>query len=111
MRCPCCDQPLAADTKLTLFDELRAVVKNEHYVVLSPNEYKIISAVRRRALSLEALVEAVYGDRADGGPYHASNSVAVTMVKLNRRLAPLGIRVGAERKGAWAPPYKIENVD
>lgn len=110
MNCPCCNQPLSADTELTLFDELRAVVKNENYVILSPIQYKILSAVRRRSLSLDGLIEAVYADRVDGGPVTAANSVSVTIVALNRRLACLGIRVGAVRKGAWAPPYKIENV-
>ncbi len=111
MKCPCCGQPYPIDTgKLSFIDKYRMVSDGVNDVVLTPTQYKIISGVRQRSRSLDELVEYVYSGRPDGGPLTAKNAVAVQMVKLNSRLAPLGVRVGAERLGAWAPPYRIENV-
>ncbi len=111
MKCPCCGQPYPAETgKLSFIDMYRIVSDGTEEVRLTTTQYKILSGVRQRSRSLDELVEYVYGDRPDGGPMTAKNAIAVQMVKLNQRLVPLGIRIGAERKGAWAPPYKIEHV-
>ena len=111
MKCPCCGQPypLKPD-ELSFLDEYRIVSNGIEAVTLTPTQYKILSAVRQRSRTLDELTDHVYRDRPDGGPLCAKNTIAVILVKLNERLAPLGVRVGAERKGAWAPPYKIENV-
>jgi len=111
MDCPCCGQPYPADSgDLVFLDEYRVVGKGSETVRLTTTQYKIISAVRRRTLSLEEIINTVYGDRPDGGPLSARNTISVHMVRLNERLAPLGISVRAVRLGGWSPPYKIENV-
>lgn len=112
MDCPCCGQPYPLETgKLSYLDSYRIVSNGIEAVTLTPTQYKIMLGVRQRSRSLDELVNYIYGERPDGGPVTARNCLAVIMSKLNARLAPLGVRVGAERKGAWAPPYKIEHVD
>ena len=112
MDCPCCGQPYPVEPdELMLFDDYRVVRKGSNAARLSPMQYKIINLVHRRPLTLDAIVDAVYSDRTDGGPLVARNTVAVHMVRLNERLEPLGIRVCASRMGGWGPTYKIENVD
>ena len=111
MKCPCCGQPYPLEAgELTFIDQYRLVSDGVTEVILTPKQYKILTGIRQRTRTLDELVEWVYGDDPNGGPVSAKNVIAVQICRLNERLAPLGIRAGAQRKGAWAPPYAIENV-
>lgn len=107
MKCPCCDQELPIRNDLVFSDSYNAVFKDGKCAELTGLQYKIISVLRRRNLTIIEIIDSIYSDREDGGPETAKSVIACSIRAMNARLKPLGIKVGAERKGAHGPLTKI----
>lgn len=105
--CPCCGQRIVKARDLTFGPIGCAVTRNGTSVRLSPTQYRIIFILRDRLLSMRDLIDAVYADDPDGGPDNAKNTLLVTEANMNKRLLPLGIRVGADRRGNQAALHGI----
>jgi hypothetical protein len=56
------------------------------------------------------LFEALYSDSIDGGPLTGRKAVQVQRVNLNRRIAPLGLRIRSAGSGYRDAVYEIEIV-
>ena len=110
MKCPCCAQELPERQDLLFSDQWRSVVRFGVCVELSPLQYKIMQAVRRRSLTNEELIDVVYNDRADGGPDTAKNCIHVLTAGMNRKLKRINLRVGSERVGPHAPIKLLDVV-
>lgn len=78
--------------------------KIEDYVT-APLELGVFNAVVARpyGLTVDEIVDALYGHREDGGPEYARNIVSTRLVSLNRKLKPLGMRI----KGWGGPGSKF----
>ncbi len=92
---------------MAFIDTYRAIIKDGKCAELTWLQYQVISKLRRRPMTIAELIEEIYADRADGGPDTAKSVMACTIRAMNHRLAPLKIKVGAERKGAHGPLTKI----
>jgi len=95
--CPCCAG--------------RGEIEEKAPVPLHPLEFRIWDVVRRSpgGISGRALTERVYADRADGGPDCADNVVRVTIVRVNRKLAPAGLRIACNKNGR-SFGYKLQRL-
>lgn len=89
MKCPCCAQELPRHKRLEFY--YPDVIYDGKLARLQPFEFKILQAGYRRRLSTNELAEAVYADRADGGPLTVNDTLAVTVFRMNKKLAPLGL--------------------
>ncbi len=105
--CPCCGQTLPIKSGMAFIDKYRSVIKGGKCAELTGLQYEIITRLRRRPMTIAELIEDIYADRRDGGPDTAKSVMACTIRAMNHRLAPLEIRIGAERKGAHGPLTKI----
>ena len=109
--CPCCGQLLApAQTALSFVDKYRTVMKDGRMVKLTGLQYLLVSAVRRRGLTLDELIDVAYSQRADGGPETAASVIHVSLSNANQRLQKLGVAVKAERYGSGQTPYRIRSI-
>lgn len=77
-------------------------------LVQAPVSQKIFDALTRRpyGLTCHELVDAVYGDREDGGPDWARSSISVTVMRMNRWFAKQGhsLRVRSRSTGRGGGP-------
>lgn len=108
MKCPCCDQEIPERHDLLFSDSWRAVVRFGIVVELSPIQYQIMQAVRRRNRTNEELVEFIYADRSDGGPDTAKNCIHVAIAAMNKKLKRINLKVGSERVGPHTPIKLME---
>ena len=61
----------------------------------------------RQECSREALIDAMYGDRPDGGPEYAKKIIDISICKLRRKLVPFGVTI----KTVWNWGYSIGKED
>lgn len=93
--CPTCGSKLV-DQKL--YDEKnRTFIANGAAVRFTKAEADVFEAIWRTRnrgayTSLESLANAAWADRVDGGP-SCFNTLSVQIIKLRRKLAPLGYTV------------------
>ena len=88
--CPTCGQPIAPAS----VPELRAQ--------LTPTQrriFDIVSQAGRHGISTDALEDKLYSCHANGGPDAARKTLHVHIALLNKRLAPFGKRIRANRSG------------
>lgn len=85
--CPCCGSALAAPSRLDgVLDQAR----------LAPQGERVVRIVARRpGIDRRALADALFAERADGGPLSAEQQVATVVCAANRKLGLLGLRVAA----------------
>lgn len=88
-QCPCCQQELPQKKRLEFY--YPDVIYNGKVARLQPFEFKILMAGYRRRLSTQELADTVYADRVDGGPVCVNDTLGVTVFRMNKKLAPLGI--------------------
>jgi hypothetical protein len=70
---------------------------------LSPIQTAILRAVEKRgAISCTELIAVIWDSDPGGGPLSAAKGVHNHVFFLNKRLAPFGVRVAADHKGAGA---------
>lgn len=89
--CPCCGAAL--DT--VPYDALRELE-------IGPNERAVLTVLLDRyprSVSRDTLVNAVWGDRPDGGPLSAYNILSVTHLKLRSKIEPLGWTISKSFRG------------
>lgn len=110
MNCPCCGQVIPAGIEITFSDLYTSILRDGKCVTLTPAQYKIAKAVKTHGQAMPELVRLVYEDDPNGGPLTAHNTVSVHIAKANQRLREIKLRIGAVRKGAWAPPYRLIDV-
>ena len=69
---------------------------------LSPN-LRVLAwrLLEGRVVSKDELIEALYGNCADGGPDDADNCIRVSMSILRLALAPSGVEIGTCWGGGW----------
>lgn len=108
MKCPCCEQDLVERPDLLFSETWRAIIRYGICVELSPLQFNIINAVRRRARTNTDLIELLYSDRSDGGPDTAKNVIHVTIHAMNRKLSKILLKVGSDRVGPHAPLRLID---
>lgn len=53
-----------------------------------------------RDVSKDVLVDALYADRADGGPTHAENIVSIEITRLRRAIEPFGWSLISRGRGS-----------
>jgi hypothetical protein len=93
MKCPCCGGtmpsivPTSALSAIPMPDSERAILD------LAVAAYPL-------AVSSAAIINGIWGGRADGGAMDTTNGIGVRVHRLNKKLKPVGWRVvGA--KGSW----------
>jgi hypothetical protein len=82
IRCPHCHQPMPIGLPEGLY--------------LTPRERIIIDKIRHAGdygSSAEELIDAIYRDRADGGPENASRCLWTAIDRLKKKLAPYGFQI------------------
>lgn len=87
----------------------RAFVPNDAATVpavagLSPTQERILSALAARPMGTAELVNAIYGDREDGGPDSAVGAVKVQICLMRRKLVPEGWDI---TRAARERPYRL----
>ncbi len=85
--CPCCQQPIPDPIGFRPGIHLGAV------------EARLFQTLRRApdGLTCGELIDIIYANRRDGGPEH--NIISVMAKNINRKIAPLGLRI----KGTGGP--------
>lgn len=58
-----------------------------------------LSSAHPRAVTIDALIDHVYFDNADGGPLDARNSVASTVARMRKLLPRYGWTIPSGRRG------------
>lgn len=106
MKCPCCQQELPRHQHLEFY--YPDVIYDGKIARLHPFEFKILQAGYRRRLSTMELADCVYADRADGGPTNINDTLGVTVYRMNKKLAPLGLRYRSTRGRACY--YELKQV-
>lgn len=98
--CPCCEGKGVVEFMLPL------------PVAMAPIPSIIYRAVKARpgVLNAERLIAIVYGDRPDGGPDTALQTIHVQIHRMNKALAAVGERLKANRRGAGAT-YSVVKLD
>lgn len=72
----------------------------------------LIELANRQSATLDAMVHAAYAHRTDGGPEDALGCIRVSMTRLRKKVAPLGIRIVNIGRGYNAPSfYAIRGVE
>lgn len=92
VECPCCGSRVPA-----------LPIEGLASVPVTTQQRRILDAMVRaypRIVGNEYLFDAVWGDRADGGPNgDLMNQIAVQMVKINRVIRPLGWQLSGAYNG------------
>lgn len=98
IKCPCCHGI--------------GLVEEEAPVPLTPIQQKIYDIVRsaKHGIDGPTLVNRVYADREDGGPEFASVCVHMTIMRMNKRLLPANIKIGATHRGVGGK-FRVERLD
>lgn len=90
--CPCCGAPIPG-----------LPIDGLQHVPMTTQQHRIVDAlvsIFPRTASLEFLIDAVWGDRPDGGPNgDLINHLAVQQVKINKVIEPTGWRVSGAYNG------------
>ena len=86
-RCPCCGEP--------------SLLLKRPPLRLGAMEQAILNAVRdsKAGLSAKDLVPKIYNGVLGGGPATALNSIRVTIHTVNKKLAPLGLKMQCQARG------------
>lgn len=90
--CPCCGATLASGPPTWLVE----------LFILCPAERRLMKVLARRFpwyVDREILIDALYGDRSDGGPLSANNVLSVHLCQLRRALEPFGWTVSKGTSG------------
>jgi hypothetical protein len=97
-QCPCCGQPLRE----------QAPTESLRFLGLNQTQRRIVETLVRSFgewIPTRRLVEAVYGDRPDGGPDGAENVISVAVATARPILAAIGLTIqgkhGAGRRVAF----------
>ena len=64
--------------------------------------FDAVFAAKTSGISLDGLVNRIYGGRADGGPDDAKGVTRVRICRMNKELAKVGLRVKATNLGPGA---------
>lgn len=98
--CKCCGQTLPGALD---FNGVR----------LTPMQKRIVDRVHKAGpagATLEMLTSYVWANDINGGPLCARNSIWVQVSKANQRLAAIGKRVRADKRGGKGAFYTLEAV-
>lgn len=107
-KCPCCGQRLPESTIDAAFvDKYFAITRNGQCAVLTATQYRIATAIRRRGMTRDELIDFLYEGREDGGPETAVSVFHVTVKNANDRLKPLGLKIGSDSLGKQQTPYRL----
>jgi DNA-binding response OmpR family regulator len=96
---------LARKDKATLVVSTRrqACIRRGRVAYLTPGRFQMLLAMvagTQRLVTKKVLVEALWGDREDGGP--ASDKIIdVTLCNLRKEIAPLGVFIETEFRQGW----------
>lgn len=91
--CPCCGGDIGEAASLEAVAE----------AVSSPTRNTILSMLIRsigRPVLRDAMIDRLYGDRADGGPERAANIIMVQVSRLRREIEPFGWTITNGKGGA-----------
>ena len=88
----------------------RSVTRDGVEVSLPPQLFAIFMLISRAKFGVtpERLFNSIYADSIDGGPLTGRRSVQVQRVNLNRRIAPLGLRIHSAGSGYRDTAYTFE---
>ncbi len=101
-KCPCCNGT----------GEVSGQIVDPAPVPLTRMQYRIWDILRRSdGISIAALVDRTYADRASGGPQHARESVYVSISKANKQLAVVGQKIVSLRAGGSDRVYRVMQLD
>ena len=98
IECPCC----AGAGKISL-DVPEALPGLERLI------FETVAKSKTAGTSTDALVDAIYGHRADGGPDFAKKAIHVRIWRINKRLAPAGLAVRSDNCGA-SSVYRVVSI-
>lgn len=105
LHCPRCLQPMPGYAD-------RAAYEAEHRVLemgLGPHQSLVFEALHRRSMSFatkQALIDAVWGDDAEGGPADGPKAIEVLICQLRKKIAPHGYRIAT----VWGHGYRLEKI-
>lgn len=104
MICPCCNQPVEGVSPHALLD---IALTNQEKIVLE----QLINGYPRR-VARDHLIDAIYGDRADGGALTAPNVISVLIGKIRKKVEPHGWTIPCSKGGTGHyGAYSIEPLD
>ena len=92
-------------------DRLRLLVSrngNEARLTLQLLSLLLLIASAKCGTTPTRLFDAIYADDSDGGPLTGRKAMQVQRVNLNRRLAPLGLRITSGGAGRAGGLYTLE---
>ena len=87
----------------------RSVVRDGVEVFLSPQLFKIFLRIgmSKHGATPTQLFEAIYAGDPNGGPLTGRKAVQIQRVNLNRKLAPLGLRIKSAGSGYRDRAYEL----
>jgi hypothetical protein len=93
MKCPCCGGEMPTIIPTTALSSIPMPESERTILALTVAAYP-------RAVPSAAIVQGIWGHRADGGALDTRNGIGVRVHRLNKRLKPVGWRV-ASAGGSW----------
>jgi hypothetical protein len=87
-----------------------SVTRNGCEIFLSPQQFGIFLLVSTAKFGMTPahLFNVIYADSIDGGPLTGRKAVQVQRVNLNRKIAPLGLRIESAGSGFREGVYELE---
>lgn len=102
--CPCCGQPVRRPGEVLVWGDMQAIERRGRVVKLTPREFAVFSGIWQawpRSVERDALYDALYANRRRSRP--GSKIIEVTICKVRKKLAPLGLLVTAQ----WGVGYVL----
>jgi hypothetical protein len=91
--CPCCGGELPSEIPASALSAIPMPESERAILDLAVAAYP-------KAITSTAIIQGIWGRRADGGALDTRNGIGVRVHRLNKRLRPLGWRV-ASTGGSW----------
>lgn len=91
--CPTCGGHLGEAAKI---DDVRAALTRPAWRTI----FDLLARAPGRSVMRDTLIEALYGDRADGGPERADHVIKAHVSQLRRIIEPFGWTITVSRGGS-----------
>lgn len=103
--CPCCGGFMGEAAPL---DAVREKVRMGHQLII----LDLLSRRVGRLVSNTDIVDAMYGDRADGGPENCGNVAKVTICRLKKTIEAFGWTIVSVGRGSGnTASYRLQPVE
>jgi len=89
--CPCCGKPMQGGAPARALSFVKTLTRTEKAMLMA------LADAYPRVLTAPVLIDAIWGDRADGGPLSASGSLGVMQTRINRKIKRYGWKIAGIR--------------